>query len=284
MVWDSENEENAMRRMGMLLSAFAVLLTAAAVASVPATAAGTPEWFECVKNKTSGKLQKGCAKEGAKAGYEARPGLGGGAAFTAKGAATVLRAVGGHEVTCAAFAEEGERVMPNLVKNLTITFKSCFATGTTAKCYGQEEGETTKFKEVTSEGLSGELGYISHSPLKVGLKLVNQSEPGGLLIQKIYCGGGANFHERWRGSLTGEVKGAVNLASNKATLAYVLGPYLGEVSPGYTPQTDPPLEGEEAGGLIEESQAGPGEPWAQPLPGGFAATSLKIKGTLMVGA
>jgi hypothetical protein len=273
-----------MRRLGMLLSVLALGLAAASLASATAMAAGTPEWFECVKNKTAGKLEKGCAKEGGKAGYEAKPGLGGAAAFTAKGASTVLRAVGGHEVTCASFAEEGERVMPNLLKNLTITFKSCFATGTTAKCYGQEEGETTKFKEVTSETLAGELGYVSHSPLKVGLKLVNQAEPGGLLIQKIYCGGSAVFHERWRGSLTGELRGAVNVSSNKATLAYVLGSYLGEVSPGYTPLTDPPLEGEEAGGLIEESQAGPGEPWAQPLPGGFASSSLKIKGTLMVGA
>jgi hypothetical protein len=266
----------------MLLSVAALALLAASVAS--ASAAGTPEWFECVKNKAAGKLEKGCSKEGGKGGYEAKPGLGGGAAFTAKGASSSLETVGGHEVTCASVAEEGERVMPNLLRNLTITFKSCFATGTTAKCYGQEEGETTKYKEVTSETLAGELGYISRSPLKVGLKLVNQGEPGGLLIQKIYCGGGATFHERLRGSLTGEVKAAVNVSSNKASLAYVLGPHLGEVSPGYTPLTDPPLEGEEAGGLIEESQAAPGDPWAEPLPGGFASGNLKIKGTLMVGA
>jgi hypothetical protein len=270
-----------MRRLGMLVSLSALLVLAAAGGSA---VAATPEWFECVKNKTSGKLEKGCAKEGGKGGYEAKPGLGGASAFVAKGAATVLKAVGGHEVTCASFAEEGERVLPDLLRNVTITFKSCFKTGTTAKCYAEEEGEPGKSAVIESETLAGELGYISHSPLKVGIKLSNQGEPGGLLIAKIYCGAAANFHERWSGSLVGELRGAVDVSSKKATMDYVLGPYLGEVSPGYTPETDPPLEGEEAGGLIEESKASPGKLWGEPLPGGFASGNLKIAGTLMVNA
>ena len=267
-----------MKRLGIVI----VVVFACGLTTSSALAAATPEWVECVKSP-SGKLEKGCAKEGGKGGYEVRSGLGASAGLLVKGASVTLKTVKGHEVTCATYGEEGERVLPNLLRKVTITLKSCFKTGTHQKCYGEEEGETGKNPEITSETLAGELGYISRSPLKVGIKLSSQAEPGGPVIQKMFCGASAPFSERWKGSLVAELRGAVNVSSKKAMLGYPIGAYLGEVSPGYTPETDPPLEGEAAGGLIEESK-GLGEPWGSPLPGGFSSGNLKISGTLMVGA
>lgn len=263
----------------MLGAACAMCLTA----SASALASG-PSWYECAKVK-GGAYEKGCAKEGGKGGYVARAGLGsGGGSLSAKGTgSTVLQAVDGHTITCGNFAVEGEREMPDLLKDVTLTFKSCFKTGTKNKCYGQEEEEKTKSTEIVSETLDGELGYISHSPLAVGVRLYNAAEPGGVIVQRIYCGAGGNFWVRLRGYMTGELRGAVNVSATKATVAYVLGAYLGEVSPGYTPLTDPPLEGEAAGALVMESKAAPGEGWGEPLPAGVSGT-LKVSGTLMVRA
>ncbi|HEY0517830.1 MAG TPA: hypothetical protein VGD00_11970 [Solirubrobacteraceae bacterium] len=261
---------------------FCVLAVMAVWGATGATAlSAAPEWYECVKSKV-GSFEKGCAKEGGKGGYVARAGLGaGGGSFEAKGSAVVLKAVDGHEITCSNFIEEGQRAMPNLVQNVTIRLKACAKTGTHQRCFGMEEGETEKRVEFESEPLSGELGYISRSPLKVGLVLHDQAEPTGLFLPRIFCPD-SHFSERWRGSFVGEVTGVVNVSGKKAALRYALGPYLGEVSPGYTPETDPPLEGEEAGGLIEESKL-THEPWGDPLPGGYSGT-LKIPGVLMVRA
>ncbi len=261
-------------------------LAASALAAPGARALGVtqPEWYECVKLK-GGAFEKGCGSTGGKGGYEARPGLGGSSSFAAKGASVVLQAVNGHSVTCKVFTEEGTRAMPNKVENLTIHMSSCARTGTHQMCYAREE-EAIHEKSFVIESftLSGELGYISRSPLRVGLKLTPQAEPGGLIFEKIVCPD-SNFDERWGGSVVAEITGVVNVSSKKAALDYALGPYLGEVSPGYTPQTDPPLEGEAAGGLIEESKANnpPKDPWGNPLPAGWSG-KMKIPGTLMVRA
>jgi hypothetical protein len=133
---------------------------------------------------------------------------------------------------------------------------------------------------IESELLSGELGYISRSPLEIGVKLFNAAEPGGLLISDLTCA--ADFESRWRGSLVAELTGAVNVSSTKALLRYTLGPYLGEVTPGYTPEVNPPLEGEAAGGLVEESRKRASkESFGNPLASGFQ-TSLSIHGAMMV--
>lgn len=261
---------------GLLLAALVLVLAASS-----ASAAVTPLWFECVKNKTSGKLEKGCAKEGGKGGYEARPGLGGSGAFVANGNDALLKTVGGHELTCADFKLEGERVLPDLLRNVTLGLKVCSPTGyPNSKCFVNEEDARPKNSVIESEPLSGELGYISRSPLKVGFKLSNQADPGGVLISNITCAAG--FESLWRGSFVAELVGAVNVASAKAHVSYALGSYLGEVSPGYTPEVNPPLEGEEAGGLIEESRKRVSkETFGNPLPSGFQ-TNLKVHGSIMV--
>lgn len=271
------SSSTAARGMGGLASLAVILVLASGGASA---FAGTPEWFECVKTKGA-KLEKGCGKEGGKGGYQSRPGLGGAAGFAANGSPTLLRTVNGHDITCSSFKLEGERVMPNLLRNVTLSLKVCSPSGTHSKCFASEEGERPKNALIESEPLEGELGYISRSSRKIGLKLFNQAEPGGPLINPMTCA--ADFESRWRGSLVAELTGAVNESSTKALLSYSLGPYLGEVSPGYTPETNPPLEGEAPGGLIEESRIRTQkEPFGNPLPSGFHS-SQKIHGSIMVG-
>jgi hypothetical protein len=107
-----------MKRLRNVACCVVVLALSAGVAS--ASAAGTPEWFECLKNK-AGKLEKGCGKEGGKGGYEARPGFGGSSAFAANGGSTLLKTVGGHELTCSGFNLEGERVLPDLLRNIKLS-------------------------------------------------------------------------------------------------------------------------------------------------------------------
>ena len=230
---------------------------------------------------SSASSASGCAKAGGKGGYEARPGFGASSAFAANGSSTLLKTVGGHEITCSSFNLEGERVLPNLLRNVRLSLKVCSPTGTPhSRCFVNEEGERPKNPVIESEPLAGELGYISRSPLKIGVKLFNQAEPGGLLINNMTCA--ADFESQWRGSLVAELAGAVNMSSKKALLRYSLGPYLGEVSPGYTPETNPPLEGEAAGGLIQESRKRASkEPFGDPLPSGFQS-SLRIHGSMMV--
>lgn len=265
-----------MRRLGMLGACIAML--GAIAAQVPTMAAAqTPEWAECLKVK-GGAYEKGCSKEGGKGGYVLVPGISAGKSFEAKDKKAVsLKVVGGKGVStinCKSIKEEGERVMPNLLRNIKITLVEC------GSCF-HEESEAFNKKYIESETLSGELGYISHSPLKIGLKLQNQAAPGGEVFPKIRCSGGASL---WTGTLNGEATGDVNVSNKKADFGYVLGAYMGEPEPGYTPLTDPPFEGEEAGLLRAETKEGVccegfGPPGG--LPAGLEAT-LELKGAAVL--
>jgi hypothetical protein len=265
-----------MRRLGILGACIATL--GAIAVAIPALAgAQTPEWAECPKVK-GGAYEKGCSKEGGKGGYVLVPGLSAGRTFEAKSKKAVsLKVVGGkgvNTITCKSIKEEGERVMPDLLRNIKITLVEC------GGCY-HEEPEAFNKKYIESDTLSGELGYISHSPLKVGLKLQNQAVPGGEVFPKIRCSGGASL---WAGTLNGEATGDVAISNKKADFAYVLGAYMGEPEPGYTPLTDPPFEGEEAGLLRAETKEGVccegfGPPGG--LPAGLEAT-LELKGAAVL--
>jgi len=262
-----------MRRLGILGACIAML--GVVVVQLPAVAAAeTPEWAECLKVK-GGTYEKGCSKEGGKGGYVLAPGIGAGKSFEGKDKkkGVSLKVVGGKGVStinCTSIKEQGERAMPNLLRNIKITLVGC------GGCF-HEEAEAFNSKYIESETLSGELGYISHSPLKVGLKLRNQADPGGEVFPKIRCRGGASL---WTGTLNGEATGDVNFSNKKADFSYVLGAYMGEPEPGYTPLTDPPFEGEEAGLLRAETKEGVccggfGPPGG--LPAGLEAT-LELRG------
>jgi hypothetical protein len=266
-----------MRRLGIVGLCLTVLLAVGAGAVASASASGTPEWYECLKVKGGG-YEKGCSKEGGKGGFVLAPLLGS-KSFEAKGKkvsfAVVVPGKGTNEITCNTVKENGELVAPNLLRNVVLRFASC------EKCFNEEEANP---KYIFSETLSGELGYISHSPLKVGIKLSNQADPGGPVQRKIRCGTGDA--QRWNGTLSGELLGDVDVASKKSSFSYTAGPYLGEVEPGYTPLMNEPFEGEEAGQFraeVKEGIAGGGFLPEGGRPGALEGT-IAIKGETYVKA
>jgi hypothetical protein len=274
-----------MRRILLIGTCLASLSATAALGAVAAQGAGTPEWYECIKAKGVGTYEKGCAKEGGKGGYTARPGVGTGSFVIQSKGKVVLRAAGGvATMTCAHLAIRATKVMPSLLTGVSLILTLC-GPGTAPRgssCETQEEGGPKEAGIVEAEPLAGELGYISRSPLHVGLKLSSAAEPGGVVIPRVICKG-MPHHRRWSGSFVGELGGTVNLANKKATLDYLPGPYLGEVEPGFTPLVDPPLEGEAAGGLLEESQEKLGRPFESPTPVGLEGID-KVTGEQMVKA
>ena len=272
-----------MRRILLIGLCLAALLATAALGAVGAAAEGTPEWYECIKVKGLGTYEKGCAKEGGKGGYVSRPGVGTGSfVIQGKGKAVLRSAGGSATITCHHLVIRGQKQMPNLLTAVSLALTLCGpgATPRHASCETQEEGGAKEKGIIEGEPLAGELGYISRSTLNVGIKLFSAAEPGGVLIPRVICAG-TPHHRRWSGSFVGELGGAVNVANKKATLDYLPGPYLGEVEPGFTPLVDPPLEGEAAGGLLEETQERLGHPFESPTPVGLEALD-KVTGEQMV--
>jgi hypothetical protein len=226
-----------------LVAALALTGLLALAGASTAAAQTTPEWFECLKEKGVGTLEKGCAGEGGKGGYVAQPGTGTGTLTISGKGHVVLRGV--PTLECAHFKITGQKQMPNLLTGVTLTFTLCHrAVNAKYHCEGQEEGGPKEKGVIESEPLAGEVGYISRTPVQLGLKLSNAAEPGGLILPRIYCIG-PPAHYTLSGSFVGEIGGVVNEAGKRGRLHYVPGPYLGESSP----LVDPPLEGEEAGGL-----------------------------------
>lgn len=71
----------------------------------------------------------------------------------------------------------------------------------------------------------------------MGLKLSPAAAPEAVVVPRIYCIGPA-AHFRLSGWFVGEVENAVDVSSEKMTLSYVPGPYLGKSQP----HVDPPLK------------------------------------------
>ena len=262
-----------MRRSSTVAVALAALLITAAFAA-SAHAAETPEWFECVKQQ-GGSFQKFCGAEGGKGGYIARPGIGSGS-LGANGTKVTL---GGprDEMTCLTTVK-GVKQMPNLLTSVTIKMLTCHRVSAKGDhCELQVEKEGPKEGQFESEPMQGELGYISRSPLRVGLKLSPVSGPNGIVFPRLYCIGPAE-HFLLRGSFVAEVGNGINAATTKMTLNYVPGPYLGAGGPN----VDPPLEGEEAGGFVEEIHT-TGESFGMPMPAAVGGTE-KVAGPQMVKA
>jgi len=274
-----------MRRILLIGMCLAALLGTAALGAAVAGAEGTPEWYECIKAKGVGSFEKGCAKEGGKGGYISRPGVGTGSFVIQGKGKAVLRAAGGSAtITCAHLSIRGEKEMPNRLAGVSLALTLCGPGSKPrgASCETQEEGGPKEKGIIEGEPLAGELGYIMRSPLKIGLRLFSAAEPGGVVIPRVICTG-TPHHRRWSGSFVGELGGAVNVANKKTTVDYLPGPYLGEVEPGFTPLVDPPLEGEAAGGLLEETQEKLGHPFESPTPVGLEAVD-KVTGEQMVKA
>ena len=252
-----------MGRTRTMTGALLAVIAASALIAVAQAQAQTPEWFECIKQQ-GGTYQKFCGAEGGKGGYIVKAGVGSGTLVAHASKLTI----GGprNPVTCSAKLE-GVEQMPNLLSSVSLLMTSCHrADNTKEHCELQEEKGSEKEKQFESEPLEGELGYISQSPLKVGLKLTPVSGPAGIVFSRIYCVGPAQ-HFRLSGSFVAQIGGSVNRAGNKMALEYLPGDYLGEGEG----EVDPPLEGEAAGGLLEELQT-TGEEFGMPMASAVSGT------------
>jgi len=178
-----------------------------------------PMFYECKKLATkpyTGKYtDKKCSieatakekEEGKKNRYDLVPGTGAkGKPFKGKGGVSALHIPGGSvDVTCKTFKDEGTIATPTKLSKTVVEFKSCEMPAK-KKCTstGQKAGT------VKTNNLAGVLGYISKSPLKVGLALSAES---GSVFAEFTCEGGTEVVVT--GAAIGEQKGDIN-TFNKA--------------------------------------------------------------------
>ena len=256
-----------MKRMRILgLAILAVFALGAIVAS--AASAVEPGWYECAKNKEAGKLEKGCAKEGGKGGYEIKPGIGKGKPFKGKGGAATLHTAipgkGDIPVECEKFKDSGQPVLPNLQVNVVAIFSKC-------KFAGLPCQSGTKSGEIVTKKLAGELGYVSKSPLKVGASLYAETEPGTGLEAEFTCTGAAKI--RVHGGVIGTQGGDVNTFSKVSTTTYKV--IEAELIPGFKSviNEDTKFEGGPFTVLLTEFEQGKGWEPEGGLPSGQEASA-----------
>ena len=268
-----------MRILGLALVALFAFTALSAVASA------NPQWNECKKEavKTNGKFAKGCSAAGT--GYEITPGVGKGKAFKGKGGAAVLHNVipgkGDIKVECASFKDSGKVANVGGVGKqfgVVATFSKCKSLG--APCSSGAKKET-----ITTETLAGNLGWVNKGAGIAGASLFNEATPGSGYNAQFECTGLAKV--RVHGGVIGVQGGDVGVFSKETTATYAVGPYLGELAPGYTPLVNIPAFEEEAVGVLLTELNGPetGNVWAPEggLPSGQEGTATNKGENLLVG-
>jgi len=208
-----------MKRMRILGLALIAVFALGVVAAATASAEEGPTWYECAKGTKGVGYEKGCLKEGGKGGYELKVGVGAKKKATkakAKGTSklhTFIPGKGDIPVECGAAKGESTPVAPNLVTKAVTTFSKCKAAG--APCQSGTKKET-----IVTAPLAGHLGYISKSPLKVGVILTDEAKPGSGYLAEFDCTGVA--HIRTLGAVIGELTGDINHFSKTAELAFTV--------------------------------------------------------------
>jgi hypothetical protein len=151
----------------------AAVVAAAGVSAIgAASASALPAFFECHRGAVgSGKYSNGrCTTEVEEGRFELQEGIGKGKPFRGKGARSTFYVPEPNvEVTCRAFKEEGQVAAPASEQDLIVTFKGCESLGKPCTTAGAASGTITTFP------LEGQLGYISMSPLSVGVALAPES-------------------------------------------------------------------------------------------------------------
>jgi hypothetical protein len=260
-----------MKRIRILGVCLGLVLAVSVVAG--ATNAAAVSWEQCVKISgpaSSLFTDKSCTTTSptSHGKYELLL-LGPDPAFKGKGGIAVLHTVvpgkGDVKVECSSFKVAGNIVAPRNETGVVAELKGCKALA--APC---QNGSTER---ITTNVLAGELGYISKPSVKVGIELTNEAAPGSGLLAEFQCTGLAKM--RVHGALIGEELGIVNHISKTSQVAYTVGPYLGTISPGYTPLTNrPAFEGGPTMILLTESEQGTGWEPAGGLPSGLEATAV----------
>lgn len=208
-----------MKRMKIMGLALVALFAMAALAT--ASASATPTYYECAKAAKVGKLytgdfnNKNCSEPNAKGEgkYELKEGLGKGKVFKGTGKAATLHtpAVAG-EVACTGSKDEGFATLHGQDK-VKVRFSGCTSLG--KKCTSvSPKGKKTG--EIVTNLLEGKLGYISASPLKVGVSLTGE---GGKPSAEFNCEG---LEVTTTGAVIGEITKDVNAISKEATDSFTV--------------------------------------------------------------
>lgn len=212
--------------MGRLSIAGACAIVAMAIIGIAAGTAGaaTPAWYECVKAKpknTGNETNKTCtaASEPGKGAYELKEGVGKAKEFKGKSAKKVPQTLhintvfGNKSMECAAASDKGKPAVPNLEEKVSVTFTGCAAEGNACNTAGAKAGE------IVVSGLKGELGYLSESPDKVGVRLESEAHPGytGELAH-VVCG--PELELQLVGGVIGEQTGDVGALNKDSTVTY----------------------------------------------------------------
>jgi hypothetical protein len=263
--------------VGIWLAVGAVTL--AVMASIGATtAAAAPTWHYCdttTPAKTGNYANSTCseASEPGKGKFELFEGIGKGKGFKGSGGKMIWHMVipgkGDFQTECASFKATGNVATPGRVVDVHLTLLKCKVLGGPCKTEGGPK------ETIESEALAGQLGYLNKAHTAAGVSLSNEASPGTGLIAHFECEGLAQ--ERWKGAIIASVT-PFGVVSKSENWTWTVGPFLGELSPGYTPLTNPPSfeEGEEPVGVLLTELNGPetGGEWAPEggLPSGWEAS------------
>jgi hypothetical protein len=247
-----------MKRMRIV--GLALVAVFALVAITAASASANPTWKVCVKSeKGKGEFSdKACSiSAGGTGSYNLVAGIGKGKAFKGKGGLAILHNVipgkGDIKVECQSFKDAGKVSAPSGVFGVTSTFSKCKSLG--APCSSGAKKET-----ITTETLSGKLGWINKGSNIAGESLFNEMTPGAGYLAQFECEGLAKV--RVHGGVIGEVT-PVGSISKESKTVFAVENYLGEPAPGYKPLTNPPAFEEEAVGVLRTELNGPetGNTW-----------------------
>jgi hypothetical protein len=266
-----------MKRMRILGLALVAVFALAAMTAAGASAS-KPVWKVCAKAavKNTGEFSdKACSiSAGGTGKYNLVAGIGKGKGFKGKGGEAILHNVipgkGDIQVKCASFKDAGSIVAPSGVFKVTSTFSKCKSLGAPCKTEGGKK------ETITTNSLAGELGYLNKAHTAAGESLTNEAEPGSGYLATFECEGLAKV--RVHGAVIGALS-PFGSVSKESTSIFSVGPYLGELAPGYTPLVNVPAfeEGAEPVGVLMTELNGPetGNEWAPEggLPSGQEGTA-----------
>jgi len=223
-----------MRRAAKVL-ATAVSAIAVCGALAAAALAAPPAWHYCgktVPKNTGNYSDKACSlgSEPGQGKYEIFEGVGKGKGFKGKVTGDINNAVqvtiphkAELHVECGKSSISGHPVAPRGVAGVRITFSKCELLG--GSC-----------GTISTEALSGELGWLDQGTGLAGVSLSNEAEPDSGLVAQFSCvfSNGQTAKFRSNGAFIGELA-ANGPIGKEHTLFFRLAEYLGEDGP-----TNPP--------------------------------------------
>ncbi|HTU78730.1 MAG TPA: hypothetical protein VMF09_08230 [Solirubrobacteraceae bacterium] len=223
-----------MKRLQMLVLCAVAALACSAALAASASATEVPTWFECAKapkidmKYTGDYNNKLCRSFNARGRgkFVLREGVGRDRRYKGKSGPAVFNVqtwLGDATVTCAKSQDSITPKLPNEVISVEVVFKECETGGSlpAKKCSSalQMPGE------IRLHAMRGTVGYISESPLTVGIKLGLESEPGGT-VAEFACEG---LEVTVAGELVAVQEKDINAVSREPETVFTAAEYLGEV-------------------------------------------------------